>query len=378
MYAMGLVKLHVKPTRYAANILGGLVFGVGFGLLGYCPGTGAAALGQGNWDALAGIVGLMTGSYLFAEASGWLEPVSKPPQDDHEASELSEAMEEEGVELVAGDESAEGFEPTDRALDDPAFTIPPERSAVLRGRSFAAAAMRTDEFDAALGQACAERIAVGRPIVDQPVRQSIDDRLLEQRLDQSGFTEASAVDVDRERQSGAVDQEHELRALAALGRAVVIAPFLAAANVPSAKPSSHSTSPCRSSLRINRRQARSQTPSFDHCSKRRQQVTYEGNERGRSFQRAPVRKIQRMPSTHRRASARGRPPRGSGAGSLNRSEIKDHCSSLSSGRVGQLSGSILDPASQRDRFGISGTPFPLIRTPNDERLASKTKFCNCF
>jgi len=72
LYAMGLVKLHVKPTRYAANILGGLAFGVGFGLLGYCPGTGAAALGQGNWDAIAGVVGLMTGSYLFAEASGWL------------------------------------------------------------------------------------------------------------------------------------------------------------------------------------------------------------------------------------------------------------------------------------------------------------------
>jgi len=72
LHALGLVKLHMKPTRYAANIVGGLIFGVGFGLLGYCPGTGAAALGQGNWDAIAGIVGLMTGSYLFAEASGWL------------------------------------------------------------------------------------------------------------------------------------------------------------------------------------------------------------------------------------------------------------------------------------------------------------------
>jgi uncharacterized membrane protein YedE/YeeE len=72
LYAMGLVKLHVKPTRYAANIVGGLVFGIGFGLLGYCPGTGAAALGQGNWDAIAGIAGLMLGSYLFAEASGRL------------------------------------------------------------------------------------------------------------------------------------------------------------------------------------------------------------------------------------------------------------------------------------------------------------------
>lgn len=72
LYALGLVKLHVKPTRYAANIIGGLVFGVGFALIGYCPGTGAAALGQGNWDAIAGVAGLMLGSYLFAETSGWL------------------------------------------------------------------------------------------------------------------------------------------------------------------------------------------------------------------------------------------------------------------------------------------------------------------
>jgi hypothetical protein len=72
LYAMGLVKLHIKPTRYAANILGGLLFGVGFALLSYCPGTGAAALGQGNYDALAGILGLMGGSYLYAESSGLL------------------------------------------------------------------------------------------------------------------------------------------------------------------------------------------------------------------------------------------------------------------------------------------------------------------
>ncbi len=72
MYRLGMVKLHVKPTRYAANVLGGLMFGVGFALLSYCPGTGAAALGQGNLDALAGILGLMAGSYLYAEASGLL------------------------------------------------------------------------------------------------------------------------------------------------------------------------------------------------------------------------------------------------------------------------------------------------------------------
>lgn len=70
--ALGLVELHVKPTRYAANIAGGLLFGVGLGLLGYCPGTGIVALGQGNYDAIAGILGLLTGSYLYAETSGYL------------------------------------------------------------------------------------------------------------------------------------------------------------------------------------------------------------------------------------------------------------------------------------------------------------------
>jgi uncharacterized membrane protein YedE/YeeE len=70
LHALGLVELRIKPTRYASNSIGGLLFGIGFGLLGYCPGTGAAALGQGNWDVIAGIVGLMVGSYLFAEFSG--------------------------------------------------------------------------------------------------------------------------------------------------------------------------------------------------------------------------------------------------------------------------------------------------------------------
>lgn len=73
LHALGLVKLHVKPTRYGANIIGGLIFGVGFALMGYCPGTGAAALGQGNLDAMSAIIGLMIGSYLFAEVSGRLE-----------------------------------------------------------------------------------------------------------------------------------------------------------------------------------------------------------------------------------------------------------------------------------------------------------------
>ncbi len=71
LHHFGQVNLHIKPTRLGANIIGGLVFGAGFALVGYCPGTAAAALGQGNWDALFGIAGLIAGSWLFAELSGW-------------------------------------------------------------------------------------------------------------------------------------------------------------------------------------------------------------------------------------------------------------------------------------------------------------------
>jgi len=65
------VNLHIKPTRIGSNIIGGLLFGAGFALMGYCPGTAAAALGQGSWDALFGMAGLIAGSWMFAELSGW-------------------------------------------------------------------------------------------------------------------------------------------------------------------------------------------------------------------------------------------------------------------------------------------------------------------
>ena len=71
LHHFGKVNLHLKPTRIGANIIGGLLFGAGFALLGYCPGTVAVALGQGSWDALFGMAGLVAGSWVFAELSGW-------------------------------------------------------------------------------------------------------------------------------------------------------------------------------------------------------------------------------------------------------------------------------------------------------------------
>lgn len=72
------VKLSLKPLLYKADIIGGLILGVGIALAGACPGTTLAQIGAGYRDAwfilLGGIAGALTYGYfdkpitaLFAE-----------------------------------------------------------------------------------------------------------------------------------------------------------------------------------------------------------------------------------------------------------------------------------------------------------------------
>ncbi|MGO9376985.1 MAG: YeeE/YedE thiosulfate transporter family protein [Dissulfurispiraceae bacterium] len=67
MKNLGWVELYPKSGSVGSNIIGGLIFGVGFALLGYCPGTIAGAIGNGYLDALVGgLAGIVIGSGIFA------------------------------------------------------------------------------------------------------------------------------------------------------------------------------------------------------------------------------------------------------------------------------------------------------------------------
>ncbi|MBW2575967.1 MAG: YeeE/YedE family protein [Deltaproteobacteria bacterium] len=61
-----LIKLSLKGTSIGAQVLGGTLFGIGWAILGYCPGTAGGALGEGRVDAIWGILGMLFGGGIYA------------------------------------------------------------------------------------------------------------------------------------------------------------------------------------------------------------------------------------------------------------------------------------------------------------------------
>ncbi len=71
---LGLIefdKLWVNPTYLGSGIVGGMLFGVGFVVGGYCPGTALVAASNLKWDGLVFIVGVVLGILGF----GFSEPL---------------------------------------------------------------------------------------------------------------------------------------------------------------------------------------------------------------------------------------------------------------------------------------------------------------
>lgn len=77
--ALGVVgseQIYFLPTIYGAQIVGGLLFGVGFVLSSWCPGTAAVGLASGRLDALIFLGGAALGSILFNEFYGIVGPLA--------------------------------------------------------------------------------------------------------------------------------------------------------------------------------------------------------------------------------------------------------------------------------------------------------------
>ena len=63
---LGFASYHIKPILLGGIVVGGLIFGAGMAILGYCPGTMAISIGEGSLDAVAGLVGGLIGGLVYS------------------------------------------------------------------------------------------------------------------------------------------------------------------------------------------------------------------------------------------------------------------------------------------------------------------------
>ncbi|HIQ15882.1 MAG TPA: hypothetical protein EYH38_10025 [Leucothrix sp.] len=64
--ASGVIEANFSiKTAYVGVIVGGLIFGIGWAISGFCPGTSVVALGTGRKDAFVFIGGGLVGTFIF-------------------------------------------------------------------------------------------------------------------------------------------------------------------------------------------------------------------------------------------------------------------------------------------------------------------------
>jgi uncharacterized membrane protein YedE/YeeE len=63
----GIIAFSHKAMNLGAVVVGGALFGCGWAIMGFCPGTSIGALGEGRWHAIFAVAGMVAGAALYAE-----------------------------------------------------------------------------------------------------------------------------------------------------------------------------------------------------------------------------------------------------------------------------------------------------------------------
>ncbi|MFZ7125206.1 MAG: YeeE/YedE thiosulfate transporter family protein [Desulfobacterales bacterium] len=79
LQSVGVGRTLVLPTSLVATGLAAVIFGIGWGVSGYCPGTCWAAAGEGRMDAVFALLGGLFGTALFAHLHEVLVPALYAP-----------------------------------------------------------------------------------------------------------------------------------------------------------------------------------------------------------------------------------------------------------------------------------------------------------
>jgi hypothetical protein len=75
----GIGRFLPLPTSIVATGLAAIIFGIGWGMTGYCPGTCWAAAGEGRGDAISALIGGFAGTAVFAHFHELLVPLLYSP-----------------------------------------------------------------------------------------------------------------------------------------------------------------------------------------------------------------------------------------------------------------------------------------------------------
>ena len=185
-------------------------------------------------------------------------------------------------------------EPGNRAFDFPTTFVTSKSTAILGLGFLAVPSMRDHKFNALFFQFTAKLVRIISFVANQMF--GFLANLFKSLVRKLHLRRAGRVNGHSQRNTFAVCQYHELRALATLGFADFWAPFFADTKLPSMKHSPHWIWPFLSKVSINLRQIFNHVPFSSQSFKRLQQVLGLGYRSGKSFHLAPVRRIQRMPS----------------------------------------------------------------------------------